>query len=454
MRLTSLRPLGVAVALTLVVTQPAGAQDTCHEPADPSYASYGCKVERLRERSFVVVAVPDTGINPYHDDFSLPADDDLQSVPPWEYIAGYPQTSQPLELMLDSPSYEDAVAEDQAAWNGVEQSKLYHFPGTRIIGAYGVPTQEINTDPPILDDNGHGTASTSLVAGGIHGFNRDVDTLIVAVQGWTLEWVHEQPWIDVISNSWGYTANVSGLGNEDKPMSRAATEAGKVVAFAAGNGASSLGLACDRTVSTIDHAAGPPWNLVVGAVSPKNQQDHCWHSIPPDVSSYGSFVPAADWRSIDGERNFSGTSSATPLVAGVVADQILEARRAFGDTTEGPHGSAALAVASAGAALPSTGPLADGRLVRTEVEATTMKTAYPVEFDPAVCTSDPMTCVNTTPTTPAYFVYQGYGIVNQASSSRAMDVLFGRAQMPDRGEVDTWMATKEAVAGAFWSVVP
>lgn len=50
---------------------------------------------------------------------------------------------------------------------------------------------------------------------------------------------------------------------------------------------------------------------------------------------------------------------------------------AFGDTTEGPHGSAALAVVSGGAALPPTGPLADGRLVRTEVEETTMKPAYP-----------------------------------------------------------------------------
>jgi hypothetical protein len=193
---------------------------------------------------------------------------------------------------------------------------------------------------------------------------------------------------------------------------------------------------------------------VVGAVSPKNQQDHCWHSIPPDVSSYGSFWPAADWSSLDGEMNFSGTSSATPLVAGVVADQILEARRAFGDSVEGPHGSTALAVASAGAARPSSGPLSDGVLMRTEAEATTIKTADPVPFDPEACTEDPVTCGNTTPTTPAYFVYEGYGIVNQASAGESLDVLFGRAPMPDRGEVDAWMAARDTASGTFWNIFP
>jgi len=451
----AIRPLVVAIAVTLLPTI-AAAHDACQEPADPSYASYECKVERLRERSFVVIAVPDTGINPYHQDFRLPADDDLQGVPPWEFIEGYPAAAEPVALTLDAPSYEDAVAEDAEAWEAVRQDTLYYFPGTKIIGANSVTdgTNGAVTDPHILDANGHGTAATSLVAGADHGFNHDVDTLIVVVQGWTLEWVYQQPWIDVISNSWGYTANVSGFNNPEKDMSKAATDAGKVVAFAAGNGVSGLGLACDRAVSLISHTSGPPWNLVIGAVSPKNQQDHCWHSIPPDVSSYGSFWPAADWTSMDGERNFSGTSSATPLVAGVVADQILEARRAFGDTVEGPHGGAALAVASEAEAMPSSGPLADGRLVRTEVEETTMKTAYPVAFDPAACTGDPVTCANTTPTTPAYYVYEGYGIVNQASSAAAMDVLFGRAPMPDRSEVDTWMAIKDTVAGAFWDTFP
>jgi hypothetical protein len=400
--------------------------------------------------------VPDTGINPYHADFQLPAGDDLQGVPPWEFIEGYPTSATPVPLTLNAAHYDQAVAQDEEAWDSVEEDKLHYFPGTKIIGGYAVSGMQdgVTTDPPILDANGHGTASTSLAAGLTHGFNRDVDTLIVVVQGWTLEWAFEQPWIDVISNSWGHPANFSGFNVEDENMSKAATDAGKVVAFAAGNGVSGLGLACDRAVTMTSHTAGPPWNLVVGAVSPKNQQDHCWHSIPPDVSSYGSFWPAADWTSIDGERNFSGTSSATPLVAGVVADQILEARRALGDSVEGPHGSSALAVAAEGVALPSSGPLADGILVRTEVEATTMKTADPEAFDPNACVADPQTCANTTPTTPAYFVYQGYGIVNQASAGEAMDVLFGRAPMPDRGEVDAWMMIKDAVTGAFWSIFP
>ncbi|MGH2712091.1 MAG: S8 family serine peptidase [Actinomycetota bacterium] len=451
----TLRTLGVAIAMALLSTSSAAGGDACHNPADPAYDGYGCKVERLRDRSFVVVAVPDTGINPYHEDFRLPANDDLQGVPPWEFIEGYPDTALPVPLSLNATDYHTAVAKDEEIWDTVEEDTLHYFPGTKIIGGYSVSGDQdgVTTDPPILDANGHGTATASLVGGLNHGFSRDVDTLIVVVQGWTLEWAFEQPWIDVISNSWGYLANVSGSNSVEKSRSKEATGAGKVVAFAAGNGVSGTGLSCDRALTTTSYTSAP-WNLVVGAVSPKNQQDHCWQSIPPDVSSYGSAWPAAARDSTFGERNFSGTSCSTPLVAGVVADQILEARRAFGDTTEGPHGQVALAVASEGAALPSSGPLADGILVRTEVEETTMKTADPASFDPTYCVGDPLTCGNTTPTTPAYFAYQGYGIVNQASAGEAMDVLLGRAPMPNRAEVDTWMAVKDTVNGTVWNTVP
>ena len=447
----------VLVALSVLATAVASsavAADACHDPADPAYGSYDCKVQRLKERSFVVVAVVDTGINPYHQDFRVPADDDLSDVPPWEFIEGYPTTATPVPLSLDMPTYEEAVEEDAGTWSDVRQDRLHYFPGTKIIGGYSVGDAAYATsNPPIRDANGHGTATASLVGGAAHGFNRDMDTLIVAVQGLSVDWALQQPWIDVVSNSWGYNANLY-FATDEHNTTKVATDAGKVVAVAASNGATNTGIACDRTLTMTSPMAGPPWNLVVGAVSPKNQQAHCWHSIPPDVSSYGSSWPAAARNSLDGEISFGGTSCATPLVAGVVADQILEARRAFRDTREGPHGPAALAVAPDGSSKPSSGPLADGVLVRTEVEETTMKTADPAPFDPSACIGDPLTCANTTPTTPAYFVYEGYGIVNQASAGEAMDVLFGRAPMPDRSDVDEWMSIRDTASGTVWNTVP
>ena len=92
--------------------------EPCHNSADANYASYECKVTRLRERSFVVVAVPDTGINPYHLDFRLPPDDDMVGVPPWEYVSGYPETAQPLDLSLDASSYQGGTWQRRGVLGG------------------------------------------------------------------------------------------------------------------------------------------------------------------------------------------------------------------------------------------------------------------------------------------------------------------------------------------------
>jgi hypothetical protein len=440
-----------AIAIGISAPMVSAAEDPCHDPADPTYTSYDCKVTRLRERPFVVVALQDTGINPYHIDFRLPADDDMQGVPPWEYIEGYPTTAKPLNVSLGAPSYESAVSRDANLWKGVKSHQLYYFPGTKIIGGYDPGADTRYTG--VLDKAGHGTGTASEIAGMIHGFDNDVNVLIVMVQGLgepPLQWLGQQPWIDVISASWGYNFGAY-FGTHENTFTKAATDAGKTVAFAAGNGISNTAIACDRATTLDSPTAGPSWVMSVGAVSPRNGQDYCWHHIPPDVSSYGLHWPAADYKSLDGEVDFGGTSCATPLTAGVVANEILQARRAVGDTVEGPHGAAALVVAPPGATLPASGPLSDGLLTHVEAEDVVMKTAQPVAFDPAQCAADPLECANTTPTTPAYFVYEGYGLVNAASRDRATQVLLGQAPMPDRSDVDEWMAAKNAISDAIWT---
>jgi hypothetical protein len=92
-------------------------------------------------------------------------------------------------------------------------------------------------------------------------------------------------------------------------------------------------------------------------------------------------------------------------------------------------------------------------LTHVEAEDVVMKTAQPVAFDPAQCAADPTECANTTPTTPAYFVYEGYGLVNAASRDQATQVLLGQAPMPQRGDVDQWMVAKNAISDAIWTHV-
>jgi hypothetical protein len=49
------------------------------------------------------------------------------------------------------------------------------------------------------------------------------------------------------------------------------------------------------------------------------------------------------------------------------------------------------------------------------------------------------------PNNPLYYTQQGYGIANVASGLRAIDVVLARAAMPNRADVDAWIATEDAV---------
>ena len=79
-----------------------------------------------------VVALIDTGINPYSEAFRDTSP--LARKHPSTYIPGYPEDAIELKLSLGVP-YKDAVEEDADVWAAVEPGKLYWVPGTRIVGA-------------------------------------------------------------------------------------------------------------------------------------------------------------------------------------------------------------------------------------------------------------------------------------------------------------------------------
>lgn len=429
----------------------------CANSASSAYSSNECKVQRLRQRSFVVVALLDSGINPYHYDFRLPADNDMIGVHPSEFVEGFPEETPTFDLTLDAPDYESAVTQDATEWGAVQQDTLYTFPGTKIIGGYAVNVSADTYGGRILDEGtgdpldppGHGTATASIAAGFIHGASRDVETLIVAVQGIgraPVEWATSQPWIDVISNSWGVRANLYAPFGLHR-LSKAFVEDGGSFVVGSGNGLSNT-LLCDRWITPTSETTGPPWNLVVGAATASNDQPSCWHDIPPDVIAYGSFVPAAAALSLDAEREMSGTSASTPSVSGVMASLILEGRRALTDTTEGPT-KGLVAEGSGSIPVSSSGPLSDGALTQGEVEEAVLKTAKVDPFDP----EDALKDAYITPNTPLYYIYAGYGLVNEETKLAALDVLFGRIPLPNREDVDQWMETRDSAA-VIWNYIP
>ena len=386
----------------------------------------------LTKRPFTVVAVPDTGINPYHIDFRAPE----LTQHPSTYITGFPRSAKALNLSLDATTYYDAVTRDQKKWDAVDPTKLYWIPGTNIVGAIG--SSDASPDNFLDQDDfngGHGTATASLAGGRVHGPDTD-DVLIVVVNASTndmnlQEWAARQPWIDVITNSF---VACCPPGPQHSGPSRAAVESGKLVCFATGN-----------FVAPVWNAGtqGPSWILSVGAASATTRGEHAYTSFPTDVLGL-SGVKVASHRSIERDGTGIGTSMAAPNVCGQAARVISEVRRALGDYSEGP------ADGLANGPKQKSDYLADGCLDRVELEDALQATAVPAEASPP----DPDDPLGIPAAPVAGFVRGGYGIVDHDSANMALDVLFGRAPRPERSLEDTWISYTDAIRDALYEPPP
>ena len=437
----------------------------------PKAKQVSCSLAVFKNKPFVVIALTDTGINPYHEDFRAP-----EFVHhPSRYIEGYPADAEAVKVSLpvaDRSGYEAARKADDMKWALLELKKLYWFPGTRIIG--GISQGAGDTVAPwserrILDDQGHGTGTASVAAGQFFGSNPNA--LIVAVESLgenSVAWASQQKWIDIVSNSWGNLANLP-LG--DPSDTKVGTDRGQSWVWSAGNGATNTNSSTifppggpvedpckcktpDSDNSMTDPWSGPSWLLTTGAASPINGQAHWWHSYPVDVASFGSKWRAAgafgvrirpDEDNIE-TRDFGGTSCATPVTAGVLSRIILEARIILGDTIGGQRPEQAVAIGPKSRA-PKEGPLSDGVLTRLEAEDIVQKTAFPIPADPQKITWD----YAVRPTTLAYFIHQGYGVVYKESLALALKVLVGKEPLPERADADAWIQTTDAIRDVIWN---
>lgn len=392
----------------------------------------------LSQKSFAVVAIVDTGVNPYHEEFLDPA----FSVPPSVYVDKYPADALALELSLGERSYNAAVKKDEATWKSVKANQLYWIPGTRIIGAISV-VQDGSTK--ILDDNGHGTATASDAAGATIGSCREC--LLVIVEGFgdtPLQWALAQPWIDVVSNSWGGCLGIEvcvvDTGLAPPPFfvsqAKAAVEAGKEVFFAAGNGM--LNRFDAPTLTYWNAYSGPDWIVTVGAADSQTGATVVGTGRPFDVTSYGLDYKGAAHQSTNSIREFSGTSAATPVAAGAYAALVQRAREGLRDTHEGPLKGA---VVAQGPSL--QGMLGDGKLTRAEAERAFYLTAR------AATGSGPIVPASL-PHSPAAFAYAGYGLVDGKTAAEAFAVVSGSKTVPSRPNEDTWAAADSRIRQAIW----
>jgi hypothetical protein len=319
-----------------------------------------------------VVAVIDSAFTPYHWDFlasKMPqarnkdrSDDLPLRTAPDRWLPGFPspasfESYQPLKLTLDER--DDAAnpatldKEDTETWNEVESSTAakqhyYWLPGTKVIGAMTFGPTAVSRYNPMAPITGekkihgatseHGTGTTSVSVGNIHG--TCPECLLVFLQYTdagsaeaAIDWAMQQPWIDAISNSYGFSTTYAGRDRvynaSNTALQRNASHRGQTIFFSAGNGMENSFTVPNSTLGSSQE--GPDWIVTVTATDP-NGGTYTGTGKPGDVAGIGTSYPSAydaGTVSAKGRTGFGGTSNATPTVAGTYARALYLARRAL-----------------------------------------------------------------------------------------------------------------------------
>lgn len=415
--------------------------------------------------ALVVVADVDTGVNPYHLEFR--DNRPIAWTHPSTYIPGFPADVQALRLSLEVEDYNMAVLADCEVWSSVEPETLYWIPGTRIIGAITFSPGRTDCDQgtlpgSILDRGGHGTMTTSRVAGSESSLCPECR--IVSIQGFTddsMVWASEQPWIDLQTNSWGdlpmsYLESLAPegsaglLGNDRSQVVAAAKR--HAIFVAGGNGLAGF-FGVTGHPAYFDNIAGGDGIIMVGGHD--NGYYTPWTMTMPHIVADANAHPAAEYDSVDArdERGGGGTSGATPFAAGTFARMLMEVRQAVGDTGVGVRDGNI--VVAADDMAPATGPLADGFLSLEEAKMLFYHTANPrpVEdghWDGPKCSgadcivgglgiysSVPVEWSSFPETLPLYY-YVGYGQVGNLTLWDHISAALGETEIPDRATEDSF----------------
>ncbi len=438
----------VAVLVAATLAGCAGAPEQTTDTTVP-------EAPGVADRPLVTVALIDTGINPYNEQFR--DDSDLAFVHPSEYIDGFPADARAINLTFDAEDYETAVLADCEQWLSVEPGELVWFPGTRIVGGigWGNAAEECNEDTLpglVLDRGGHGTMVASRVGGTDTGLCPTCR--LVAVQGFStgnMRWASEQGWIDLQSNSWGTLPTDYPLGSTDRMEARAAA-ANHPVFVSAGNGVGGFFGVTGHPI-WYDGNTGPLGIIAVGAHD--NGDWAVWGATMPHVIADGLGGPAADHVGFGVEPNGAGgTSGAAPFAAGGMAQFLLEVRQATGDLGHGVR-DGAIVVGNI------TLSLDDAKRIYFH----TADPAVPEDphFDGAKCPdSGSLTCAlypavpvswDATGDTPKYY-FVGYGGIGTGTVADAVSVVLGDMAEPERPVEDQFLMLDNAARDAFDSYQP
>jgi hypothetical protein len=281
-------------------------------------------------QSQVVVAVADSGVNPYHEIYYRPENVDH----PCTWVEGFEDCSVPaLELSIgEYETFAEAFEADRAIWTSLKRHQWYWIPRTNIIGAVcdgsGDPVDPEAIGVCILDEDGHGTGTTSSV------LTEAPDALLLVHEssnGETTDMKSAPVVPDIQSHSWGNPVPLPL--HLSKPVSKpvfgrptfaydGAAHPETIFFIAAGNEA--------PFPSVLDYFQVDPDIQTVGAGYPGYWSIRSWSTY--DFASWWCRPAAAhdDQQAFVG--SFCGTSAAAPTAAGTAA-AALQAIRERESTT-------------------------------------------------------------------------------------------------------------------------
>ena len=366
--------------------------------------------------AFSVVAPIDTGINVYHNHFSM-----NESYPQW--LLDQLGVNKVCEISKNGTWEERYQADREDCWDVIGSDDIVWFKGSRIIGT----TPDDNTDIPILDDpsDGHGTAVTGAV------IDANPDAVIFFVEGFSDAAVlaaANQPLVDLITTSFGPILSVPVPGIEDATKV-AVVEEKKIHTGAADNSPSP---------AIQDSTAGPPWSIGVSGYAEEDddQKETMSGSYPDIAADWTQFLPNHD--DIDGFHQTSGTSFATPRTAGLLSKVLVSLRSEFGDFSSGADPVDRMGLMVNGSNFTLTND--DIR------DALNLSAWYP-----SFSSWDPLS--GTTPISPVAPCTQvGWGVVNESNVLPIIEHLYGSSSMSQRPfDVELCMESNQEIREAYWN---
>ena len=366
--------------------------------------------------AFSVVAPIDTGINVYHNHFSM-----NESYPQW--LLDQLGVNKVCEISKNGTWEERYEADREDCWDVIGSDDIVWFKGSRIIGT----TPDDNTDIPILDDpsDGHGTAVTGAV------IDANPDAVIFFVEGFSDAAVlaaANQPLVDLITTSFGPILSVPVPGIEDATKV-AVVEEKKIHTGAADNSPSP---------AIQDSTAGPPWSIGVSGYAEEDddQKETMSGSYPDIAADWTQLLPNHD--DIDGYHQTSGTSFATPRTAGLLSKVLVSLRSEFGDFSSGADPVDRMGLMVNGSNFTLTND--DIR------DALNLSAWYP-----SFSSWDPLS--GTTPISPVAPCTQvGWGVVNESNVLPIIEHLNGSSAMSQRPfDVELCMESNQEIREAYWN---